>query len=82
MIEITINCEDEQELLSHLSIIRMKVKGEIKSQGGELIVPATLEDENCYGSHAVNIIPECAPDNHFPDGNGYCLSCGCALCYI
>lgn len=76
MIEITINCEDEQELLSHLSVIRRNVKREIKSQSGKLIVPATLEDNNCYGSHTVNIIPDCTPDNHFPDGNGLCLSCG------
>lgn len=74
-IEINIDCEDEKELLSHLSVIRQQIKKEWKSQGEYIKVPATLEDSNCYGNHTVNIIPECDTE-HFPDGNGFCLSCG------
>ncbi len=76
-IEIEIVCEDEQELLAHLSVIRRDVKREIRKQKGELKVPSTLKDSNCYGDHTVNIIPECTQESgHFTDGNGFCLSCG------
>jgi hypothetical protein len=76
-IEIEIICEDERELLLHLTVIREQIKKEIKKQKGELLVPATLKDSNCYGDHTVNIIPECTKESgHFPDGNGFCLSCG------
>lgn len=79
--EITINCEDERELLVHLSVIRRQINREVKKQQGELKVPSTLQDSGCYGDHTVNIIPECTgkpgnPTGHFPDGNGFCLSCG------
>lgn len=76
-IEINIDCEDEGELLSHLSVIRTEVKRAIRKKDGYINVPVTIEDENCYGTHTVNIIPECTEDSgHFPDGNGFCLSCG------
>jgi hypothetical protein len=76
-IEINIVCEDEREFLAHLSVIRQEVKREIKKQEGELKIPATLRDNNCYGDHTVNIIPDCTEQSgHFPDGNGFCLSCG------
>lgn len=56
-IEINICCEDERELLVHLSVIRRNIKREIKRQKGGLLVPATLKDSNCYGDHTVNIKP-------------------------
>lgn len=77
-IEIEINCDDERELLAHLSVIRQQIKKEWKKHGEEIKVPATLTDSNCYGDHTVNIIPEC-DEQHFPDGNGFCLSCGAQL---
>lgn len=84
-VEIEIVCENEEELLAHLSDIRQKVKRAIKKAGGEITTPETLKYSNCYGDHTVNIIPMCsmASDNngHFPDGNGFCLSCGKQLMY-
>ena len=81
-IEISINCETEQELLNHLSAIRLSIKREIRKQKGEFKTPATLEGSNCYGEHTINIIPECTEvSGCFPDGNGFCLSCGKQLTY-
>lgn len=80
MIDISISCEDESELFSHLTKIRSQIKREIKKQYGALDYPATLEDDNCYGHHTVNIIPECgAKTGHWPDGNGFCLYCNAQL---
>lgn len=82
-IEINIVCEDERELLLHLIVIRKQIRKEIKKQGGEILAPATLTDSNCYGEHDVNIIPECTNESgHFPDGNGFCLSCGDQLASV
>jgi len=82
IIEITINCETEDEIFSHLTKIRRQIKSEIKKQGGELSYPNTLEDSNCYGTHDVILIPECtAKSGHFADGNGFCLYCSAQLDY-
>lgn len=82
-IEINITCEDDQELFAHLLAIRQDIKREIRKQGGELIIPATIEDSDCYGDHTVNIIPDCSKESgHFPDGNGFCLSCGNQLSIV
>ena len=76
-VEIKIYCDDEKEVLSHLSVIRRDLKREIKKQKGEIKVPMDFEDSNCYGDHTVIVIPDCTPESgHFPDGNGFCLSCG------
>jgi len=52
---ITINCEDERELLLHLTVIRQQIKSEIKKQKGYLEKDVKLTDNNCYGDHTVNI---------------------------
>jgi hypothetical protein len=54
---IQIDCEDEIDLMSHLSVIRQQIRVEIKKQGGELISEVVLEDESCYGSHNITINP-------------------------
>ena len=74
-IEIKIDCETEQELLSHLYVVRQKIKREIKKQGGGIKVPFDADDNNCCGHHTIIVIPDCESE-HFPDGNGFCLSCG------
>jgi hypothetical protein len=83
IIEININCETEEEILAHLSEIRKEVKSEIRKQKGELTTPATIEESKYYGDHTINIIPDCSKEaGHFPDGNGFCLSCGSQLSVI
>jgi len=66
-INIQINCETEQEILTHLSVIRSNLKKYINrgDVAGEIsVVPVHFEDENCYGSHEVNIIADYGMDKH------------------
>lgn len=54
--EIYIDCEDERELLIHLSVIRQNVKKSFRKLEKEPehdVIKFT--DANCYGHHIVNI---------------------------
>ena len=54
-IKINIECEDFDEILQHLEVIRNSVKVrrvEIESLDD---VTLTLSDSNCYGEHIVKI---------------------------
>lgn len=54
---IVINCDDAEELQSHLTEIAEKVAEESERQGGDITKRAKLEDNNCYGTHIVIINP-------------------------
>jgi hypothetical protein len=58
IVSIQIDCEDERELLLHISVIRQQIKREIKQQGGELTKKKSLESHNCYGDHYIDIDPK------------------------
>jgi hypothetical protein len=49
-VKIIIECEDEQELLSHLFVIRRDLKRELKKDPE---FEGHLEDNNCYGWHNI-----------------------------
>lgn len=55
---ITIECDDEQELFAHLSVIRQEVKKEVKKQNGEITKKARIYDSNCYGQHLIIVKPD------------------------
>lgn len=78
-VTIEIDCEDGDEILAHLAVIRRDLKKEIKKQGGWIKDGIDFADDNCYGTHQVIVIPDCDSTRHFPDGNGFCLSCGAQL---
>lgn len=53
---IQINCETEQELLNHLSVIRATLKKKLNCMiDGEIVKPVRFGDNNCYGTHNVSI---------------------------
>jgi hypothetical protein len=58
-IDICIYCETEQEILTHLSVIRSQVKKEIRRRKGEIDLNKdeviTITDEACYGEHSLTI---------------------------
>lgn len=56
-ITITIECIEDEEILTHLSVIRQQVRKEIKRQKYFLQEKAVLTDNNCYGYHKVTIHP-------------------------
>lgn len=56
-VEITINCEDEKDLMVHLSAIRQQIRQEVKNQSGQIRDAVKLEDSNCYGAHNIIINP-------------------------
>lgn len=69
---IEINCESEEELLSHLSVIRIQVKRafrkHLKNDPEYMEEPSfELKDSNCYGDHRV-IIGE---DGYLDGEEGY-----------
>jgi hypothetical protein len=53
--KITISCDDEEQLLTHLRIIIKEIKQNMKINQGELLPKTKIEDNNCYGYHLVNI---------------------------
>lgn len=54
--EINIECEDERELLTHLSVIRQQIKKAFKTLEKEPEQDVVrLSDNNCYGDHTVEI---------------------------
>jgi len=60
-INVQINCETEQEILTHLSVIRSNIKKYLNrpDNAGEIsVLPVNFEDNNCYGTHEVNIIAD------------------------
>lgn len=62
-VSITIECETEQEILSHLSEIRKRLKRELRPNNGfnghiPDGVDLQWEDNNCYGTHEVKIEPD------------------------
>lgn len=56
---ISISCETEEEILTHMSIARQQIKSVIRKNKGELELKERevikLEDSNCYGDHTVTI---------------------------
>lgn len=59
-IDISIYCETEEEILTHLSVIRSQVKKEIRRRKGEIDLQKdeviTITDEACYGQHSLTIM--------------------------
>lgn len=53
-VDIVIECETEEEILTHLSVIRGQIRKKLKTVG-EVNKPILLEDSNCYGSHNIII---------------------------
>lgn len=53
-IEINIECETEDEILAHLSVIRQTIKKHLR-KNPEITQPVRFTDENCYGEHVVEI---------------------------
>ena len=53
-VKINIDCQDEKDILVHLSVIRSQIKLAIneKFYGKEEI---ELSDDNCYGNHEITI---------------------------
>ena len=54
-VDIIIECETEDEIFSHLSVIRSQIKKKLKSINNEVTETVQLEDSNCYGNHTVII---------------------------
>ena len=57
-VKIEIECDDEQEVLSHLNVIRKQIKRafrkHLKKDPEYMEHPEfLLEDNNCYGLHSV-----------------------------
>lgn len=50
-VAIVVECEDVQDLMAHLSVIRQRIRYELKSDEQEI----NFDDENVYGSHKVLI---------------------------
>lgn len=61
-VNIIINCETEEEILSHLSAIRSRFKKELRKLPNGIPDGVDMEwdDDNCYGSHVVRIEPDFA----------------------
>lgn len=55
-VQITIDCEDESEIITHLRAIADEVK-KLKSKGIPDGLDVFFEDSNCYGTHEVKIDP-------------------------
>lgn len=49
---IVIDCDDQRELLLHLTVIREQIRKAFKKDPE---FAGKLEDDNCYGSHTVEI---------------------------
>lgn len=54
-VDIVIECETEDEILSHISVIRQQIKNKLKQINNEVTQTIQLEDSNCYGNHTVII---------------------------
>jgi hypothetical protein len=52
-INIIIECDNEEDLLLHLSVIRLQIKKAMKKT--PTLPDMVLEDNNCYGYHKVEI---------------------------
>ncbi len=59
---IEIDCDTIQELTAHLTCMRDQVKKEMKKLklncDDEFPLGTELEDNNCYGTHELTIVPE------------------------
>lgn len=56
-IQITIECLDDDEALTHLSVIRSQLKKELKKVAN-IVNPDDIAftDNNCYGTHSVSVM--------------------------
>ena len=54
-VDIVIECEEENEILAHLDVIRAQIKNKFKEINNEVKDTIQLEDSNCYGDHTVII---------------------------
>lgn len=61
-VSIEIHCETEDEIMSHLHVIRDEYRRHLRKRKGVIEDGAGLqwEDDNCYGGHTVTIEPELA----------------------
>ena len=59
---IEINCDRIDELAAHLTCMRDQVKKEAKKlkleKDDEFPIDTELEDNNCYGTHELKVVPE------------------------
>jgi hypothetical protein len=57
-VKIEIDCDwEEQNLLTHLSVIRKQIKSAFNKTGEDEIFTfgITMKDSNCYGDHIIKI---------------------------
>jgi len=54
-VDIVIECETEDEVLSHLRVIQKQIKAKYRETNNEVKGTIQLEDSNCYGDHTVII---------------------------
>jgi hypothetical protein len=55
-VQITIDCEDEREIIAHITAIRKELK-KLEKKGIPDGVDVYFDDSNCYGTHEVKIDP-------------------------
>lgn len=57
-VKIIIDCEDTQEVISHLQVIISQIKKERKKYlDKEITKKTTIIDNNCYGIHHLTLKP-------------------------
>jgi hypothetical protein len=55
-VTIEIDCSDEDEIYTHLSVIKSQIKKKIKTLDPDAKwEPFTVEDNNCYGHHKAEV---------------------------
>jgi hypothetical protein len=54
-IKIEINCEDDDEVLTHLTVIRAALKKRFKRDPEGNNDSYSFTDNNCYGTHNVEV---------------------------
>lgn len=52
-VTIEITCEDEKDIMTHLTVIRQQIRDGLKHRAGEKEL--TFEDGNTFGEHTVKI---------------------------
>jgi len=57
--KLVIECDDERELLMHLSVVTKQLRAVVKTRyEGVIDKREVLSDNNCYGYHRMVITPE------------------------
>lgn len=60
LVKIEINCFDDTDIMTHLSVIRQQIRHEFKKYRKEnpdekAAIDIEIKDSNCYGDHVVTI---------------------------